>query len=234
MDIKMLFESAGVELSPEVVTKFDESLTALIESKVEETTTTLTEKFNVETETLKTELAEQYDQKVESEKATLIEQVDSYVSHAVEEALAIHEAALVQTDEYSRMTKVFNEVKTTFERYGFDISESTVVEEATANVEALNETVSSLLEKNSSLKAALREAEETIVFEHATAGLTEMKKEKVKKLAENIEWSTVAQLSEKLKVIVEEISTIKPEKDEKPKSPAPEPDSKMSMYISKL
>jgi hypothetical protein len=173
---------------------------AAIKSKLAEEVDRLEEKYNEE-------LAEE----VATTKAELVEKVDSYLNYVVENWMEENKLA-VQTGLRTEIAEGFmNNLKDLFTESYIEVPESKVdlVDELAESVEeletALNETTAKSIEMQGELEELKRDA---IVREHAS-GLAETQVEKLKKLAEDIDFDDAETFSQKVETIKESYFTKK-------------------------
>lgn len=187
-------------LSDEFKGKAETIFEAAIKSKLAEEVDRLEEKYNEE-------LAEE----VATTKAELVEKVDSYLNYVVENWMEENKLA-VQTGLRTEIAEGFmNNLKDLFTESYIEVPESKVdlVDELAESVEeletALNETTAKSIEMQGELEELKRDA---IVREHAS-GLAETQVEKLKKLAEDIDFDDAETFSQKVETIKESYFTKK-------------------------
>lgn len=187
-------------LSDEFKGKAETIFEAAIKSKLAEEVDRLEEKYNEE-------LAEE----VATTKAELVEKVDSYLNYVVENWMEENKLA-VQTGLRTEIAENFmSSLKDLFTESYIEVPESKVdlVDELAENVEeletALNETTAKSIEMQGELEELKRDA---IVREHAS-GLAETQVEKLKKLAEDIDFDDAETFSQKVETIKESYFTKK-------------------------
>ena len=136
--------------------------------------------------------------------------IDEAIDVAVDKFIAESEDRFVQTDEYARMKALFEAVKTVFEQNAFALNENAAAEEAAAvlkehreDYDALFERHMSLKDENAALALELETAKRAIIFEKATADMTDTQRERVGALVENVEFDTTDEFVTGLKLIVE-------------------------------
>jgi len=136
--------------------------------------------------------------------------IDEAIDVAVDKFIAESENRFIQADEYARMKTLFEAVKTVFEQNAFALNENAAAEEAAAvlkehreDYDALFERHMSLKDENAALAMELETAKCAIIFEKATADLTDTQRERVGTLVENVEFDTIDEFVTGLKLIVE-------------------------------
>ena len=192
--------SEEATLSDEFKGKAETIFEAAIKSKLAEEVDRLEEKYNEE-------LAEE----VATTKAELVEKVDSYLNYVVENWMEENKLA-VQSGLRTEIAEGFmNNLKDLFTESYIEVPESKVdlVDELAESVEeletALNETTAKSIEMQGELEELKRDA---IVREHAS-GLAETQVEKLKKLAEDIDFDDAETFSQKVETIKESYFTKK-------------------------
>lgn len=155
-------------------------------------------------------LNEQHAKALEDATVMANARIDEAIDVAVDKFIAESEERFVQADEYSRMKALFEAVKTVFEKNSFALNENAAAEEAAAvlkehreDYDALFERHMSLKDENAALALELETAKRAIIFEKATADLTDTQRERVGDLVENVEFDTTEEFVTGLKLIVE-------------------------------
>lgn len=144
----------------------------------------------------------------------MTEKVDAYSEYVVEQFLEENHGALVQTDEYNKMKRVFDTVKESFETAGFVLNESAPLqvnpdEELVSKLDEAKVSFNELFEQ---YQAAIAENEEmhfAIVFEHLTKDLASTQVEKVKALVENVSFDGVHEFKRAVELMIEQITDTK-------------------------
>ena len=201
---------------------FSDDLNALVESEA-----TLSDEFKQKAETIfeaaiKSKLMEEVDrleakyeeelaEEVASTKADLVEKVDNYLNYVVEQWMEDNKLAIESGLRTEIAEKFMNSLKDLFTESYIEVPESKVdlVDELSqANDEleqAHNEAIAKTLEMQEELETYKRDS---IVREHAS-GLAETQVEKLKKLAEDIDFDDEETFSQKVATIKESYFTKK-------------------------
>ena len=155
-------------------------------------------------------LNEQHAKALEDATVMANARIDEAIDVAVDKFIAESENRFIQADEYARMKTLFEAVKTVFEQNAFALNENAAAEEAAAvlkehreDYDALFERHMSLKDENAALAMELETAKCAIIFEKATADLTDTQRERVGTLVENAEFDTIDEFVTGLKLIVE-------------------------------
>lgn len=155
-------------------------------------------------------LNEQHAKVLEDANVMAAARIDEAIDVAVEKFITENESRFVQADEYARMKALFEAVKTVFEQNAFALNEQAAAEAAAAvlnehreDYDALFERHMSLKDENAALALELETAKRAIIFEKATADLTDTQRERVGALVENVEFDTTDEFVTGLKLIVE-------------------------------
>jgi hypothetical protein len=140
----------------------------------------------------------------------LVERIDDYLNYVVEEWMQENRLAVEQglrteiTENFiSNLRGLFAESYIEVPEEKLDLFESTVEE-----VENLDGELQSQVEKNIELAEEVEQLKCEIVFREIAEGLTDTESEKLRRLAEDLEFDTVEQFAEKLGVLRENIETI--------------------------
>ena len=196
-DIASLF--SGQELSEE----FKTSAATLFEAHLNERVRQIEEEVKAQYETL----LEQHTVAVTEE---LVERIDEYLNYVVEEWMQENRLAVEQglrteiTENFiANLRGLFAESYIEVPEEKLDLFESTVEE-----VESLDGELQSQVEKNIELSEEVEQLKCEIVFREIAEGLTDTDSEKLRRLAEDLEFDGVEQFAEKLAVLRENIETI--------------------------
>ena len=196
-DLAAMF--SGQELSEE----FKASAATLFEAHLNERVHQIEEEVKAKYE----ELLEQHTVAVTEE---LVERIDDYLNYVVEEWMQENRLAVEQglrteiTENFiSNLRGLFAESYIEVPEEKLDLFESTVEE-----VENLDGELQSQVEKNIELAEEVEQLKCEIVFREIAEGLTDTESEKLRRLAEDLEFDTVEQFAEKLGVLRENIETI--------------------------
>jgi hypothetical protein len=196
-DIAVLL--SGQELSEE----FKTSASTLFEAHLNERARQIEEEVQAKYE----DLLEQHTVAVTEE---LVERIDEYLNYVVEEWMQENRLAVEQglrteiTENFiGNLRSLFAESYIEVPEEKLDLFESTVEQ-----AEALDGELQSQVEKNIELSEEVEQLKCEIVFREIAEGLTDTDSEKLRRLAEDLEFDTVEQFAEKLGVLRENIETI--------------------------
>ena len=142
---------------------------------------------------------------VETIKADLTEKVDDYLSYVVEQWMAENQIA-IESGLRAELTEDFiGALKNVFTEHYIDVPADKVdlVEELAGKVEELESKLNEEIETGIQLKKSLIESKKTEIAHAVCEGLTATQAEKVKSLAESVEYSTEEEYKEKLETIRE-------------------------------
>ena len=160
------------------------------------------------------QLQEQYETLLEEHTAAvteeLIERIDDYLAYVVEEwmqenRLAVESGLRTEIAEefIGNLRNLFNESYITVPEDKTDLFDEALNENTTLNAE-----LSEQVNKNMALSEEVEQLQCEIVFREIAEGLTDTEVEKLRRLAEDVEFETVDQFAEKLGVLRENIETI--------------------------
>ena len=167
-------------------------------------------------EQLEEEILEAAEQSIEEIKADLEENIDSYLGYAINEWKEEHKVA-IQSGLRSEIVEDFiNGLRNLFAENYIDIPEEkvSVVEELTAKVDELQEELQTVLNRNIEMWKQIQEGEKKEILLSVCEGLTTTQIEKMKTLAEGVEFTADGEYREKLEVIKESYFSKKVEKDQ--------------------
>jgi hypothetical protein len=142
---------------------------------------------------------------VESIKADLTEKVDDYLSYVVEQWMEENQIA-IESGLRSEMTEEFIAgLRNLFAENYIDVPAEKVdlVEELASKVEELENKLNEEIEHGIQIKKSLIESRKTEIAREVCEGLTATQVEKIKSLAESVEFSTEDEYENKLETIRE-------------------------------
>ena len=186
-DIEALLE--GEELSEEFQEKAKTIFEAAIRSKIAE---------------VKSELQEQYEativEEVATVKAELTERLDAYLEYVADEWMSENQLA-VEAGLKTEMTESFlTGMKTLFEEHYVTIPEEkyNVLDSMVDKLDEMEGKLNEQINKNIALTKRLSESTSDVIFADVTEGLAVTQKDKLTKLAENVEFDSEDAYREKL------------------------------------
>ena len=206
----------------DVSVDFSEDLNALVESEA-----TLSDEFKGKAETIfeaaiKSKLSEEIDrletkyeeelaEEVASTKADLVEKVDNYLNYVVEQWMDDNKLA-IQTGLRTEIAENFmNSLKDLFTESYIEVPEAKVdlVDELAAQVDELEEANNDVIKKNIEMTEELEELKRNKVIAEASEGLAATQVEKLKKLAEDVDFDNEETFAQKVATIKESYFTKK-------------------------
>tara|TARA_Y100001937_G_scaffold117607_1_gene171063 strand:+ start:882 stop:1970 length:1089 start_codon:yes stop_codon:yes gene_type:complete len=206
----------------DVSVDFSEDLNALVESEA-----TLSDEFKGKAETIfeaaiKSKLSEEIDrletkyeeelaEEVASTKADLVEKVDNYLNYVVEQWMDDNKLA-IQTGLRTEIAENFmNSLKDLFTESYIEVPEAKVdlVDELAVQVEELEEANNDVIKKNIEMTEELEELKRNKVIAEASEGLAATQVEKLKKLAEDVDFESEETFAQKVATIKESYFTKK-------------------------
>ena len=229
-DLNALVESEAT-LSDEFKGKASTIFEAAIKSKLAEEIDRLEEKYNEE-------LAEE----VESTKADLVEKVDNYLNYVVEQWMDDNKLAVQSGLRTEIAEKFMTSLKDLFTESYIEVPESKVdlVDELASANEELEASVNEAVAKNISMQEELETYKRNAIIAEAAEGLAVTEAEKLKKLAEDVDFDDEATFAEKVATIKESYFTKKVsesadiEEDTSDDAPVVEVTDTMSQYLSAI
>lgn len=156
-------------------------------------------------EEIETKYAEMLDEAVTAIKDDLTAKVDDYLNYVVEQWMTDNEIA-IESGLRSEITEDFiTGLRNLFAENYINVPEDKVdlVDELAGKVEELEEKLNEEIQNNIEYKKALVEANKIEITRVVSEGLTETQVEKIKSLAESVEFSTEDEYKEKLETIRE-------------------------------
>ena len=176
-DVAALTE--GEDLSEEFKAKAATIFEASIKAKLVE-----------EIENLESEYETKVNEKVEETKSEIVEKVDAYLNYVVEEWMKENELAIEKGLRAEITEDFIGGLKSLFESHYINVPQEKydVIVAQTAEIEKLKEEVNSTIEKNVELNQAIGQHVRTDIINDVTSDLAETETEKLKGLAEGIEY----------------------------------------------
>ena len=151
------------------------------------------------------ELMDQFEAAIEEVKEDLAAKVDDYLNYMVEEWVKDNEIAIEKGLRAEIVEDFITGLKGLFEEHYIDIpaDKVDVVEELTSKVEELEEAYNEQIKSAIEMKKELNEHKKFEAIYAACEGLTQTQVEKMKSLAESIEFTTEDEFTEKMETLKE-------------------------------
>lgn len=191
-DVDALLE--GESLSEEFKMKATTIFEAAVKSRVD-----------VIAEQIESNLTEQFEEAVETVKEELSNKLDDYMNYVVEEWLKENQVA-IDTGLRAELAEEFiTGLRNLFVEHYISIPEDKVdvVEELANQVSGLEDALNEEIQRSISLTKALNEQKKIETIYTASEGLTQTQVEKLKGLAESIEFTTEDEFVAKIKTLKE-------------------------------
>jgi len=196
MDMKEHIEALfqGEELSEEFKSKAETIFEAAVKQKVEQEVARIQEAY-----------AETLDEQVQEITENLSANVDDYLNYVVEQWVNENEVA-IEAGLRTELTEDFiTGLRQLFAENYIDIPEDkvSVVEELGTKVEELEKKLNEEIDRNVKLNKSLNESKRFEILVDACDGLTTTQTEKLKSLAEGVEFTTANEFTTKVKTLRE-------------------------------
>ncbi|WVW76914.1 head scaffolding protein [Stenotrophomonas phage vB_SmaM_Bhz51] len=186
-NLKALGEKLG--LDEEAVTALAEAFDAACseaEAKAGEThaaeIAALNEAHEAEIKELKAE-ANAYGERIYE---NTLEETKQITQAAVDEFIAENKEQFVTTEKYARLQESFEGLKTALEEVGFTLNENRQVEELQSQLAEANRAYEDTLSELNESRKAIEGLERAALFESHTKDLSDLQREKLKTLMENV------------------------------------------------
>lgn len=185
---------AGEDLSEEFVSKATTIFEAAVLTRVEQIA-----------EEVEAELVEQFEEALEEIKEDFATKIDDYLNYMVEEWMKDNELAIDSGLRSEIVEDFIRGMRDLFAEHYIDIPEEKVdvVEELAAKVEELEEKLNEEVNKSKEYKKELKEHKKIQAIQTACEGLTQTQAEKLKALAENVNFTSDDEFAEKLEQLKE-------------------------------
>ena len=183
-------ENLSEEFKERAATIFEAAVLSRVEPIVEEIENQLMEEFEIAVETIKEEMAAK---------------VDDYLNYMVEEWMKDNQLA-IESGLRAEITENFiSALRNVFVEHYIDVPEEqvNVVEELAAQLEETEAALNEQIARGIELSKELNEQKKIEAIYTACEGLTQTQVEKLKSLAENVEFTTEEEFVEKLDVLKE-------------------------------
>jgi hypothetical protein len=195
---------AGENLS----TEFKQKATSIFEAAVKAKVSALAEE-------LEAQYVTQFEEAYEEMKEDFATKVDEYLDYVVESWMEENKLAVESGLKTEIVEGFIGSLKQVFEEHYIDIPEEkfNVVEELATKVEALEKQVSEEMTKNISLKQKLSEQKKVEALHSVCEGLTITQTEKLKSIAESVEFVSSDDFESQMETIKESYfstNTVKP------------------------
>ena len=191
-DVNALLE--GENLSEE----FKNKATTIFEAAV-------TSRIEAIAESVEDQLTEQFEEAIEQVKEELAEKVDSYLNYMVEQWIEENQLAVDNGLKSEIVEDFIGGLHNLFKEHYIEIPEDKVdvVEELTSKVEELEAELNESINIAVSMKQELNEHQKIEAIYAACEGLTQTQVEKLKTLAENVDFTTGEEFNNKLETLKE-------------------------------
>ena len=198
-DLRALVESEAT-LSDEFKGKAETIFEAAIKSKLSEEIDRLEEKYN-----------EELSEEIESTKTELVEKVDSYLNYVVEQWMEDNKVAVESGLRTEIAEKFMTSLKDLFTESYIEVPESKVdlVDELAAEVEELEEAHNTAVAQTLAMQEELEVLKRDAIIREAAEGLAATQVEKLKKLAEDVDFEDAETFAQKVETIKESYFTKK-------------------------
>ena len=187
-------------LSEEFKNKAETIFEAAINSKLSEEIDRLEEKYN-----------EELSEEIESTKTELVEKVDSYLNYVVEQWMEDNKVAVESGLRTEIAEKFMTSLKDLFTESYIEVPESKVdlVDELAAEVEELEEAHNTAVAQTLAMQEELEVLKRDAIIREAAEGLAATQVEKLKKLAEDVDFEDAETFAQKVETIKESYFTKK-------------------------
>ena len=191
-DIDALLQ--GEDLSEEFVSKATTIFEAAVNSRVTEIA-----------EELQVELQEQFSDAIDHLKEEFTTKIDDYLNYMVEEWMKENELAIESGLRTEIVEDFIGGMRNLFAEHYIDIPEEKVdvVGELAAKVEELEEKLNEEIHRSIQFKKEINEHKKLEAVQTVCEGLTQTQVEKMKTLAESVEFTTEEEFAEKLETLKE-------------------------------
>jgi len=165
----------------------------------------VTSRIEAITEAVEEQLTEQFEEAIEQVKEELAEKVDAYLNYMVEQWIEENQIAVDNGLKSEIVEDFIGGLHNLFKEHYINIPEEqvNVVEELMTKVESLESELNESINDSVALKQALNEHQKIEAIYAACEGLTQTQVEKLKSLAEGVEFTTEEDYVGKLETLKE-------------------------------
>ena len=200
-------EIVAEDLSADIDAIFgDENISEEFKSKVSTIfEARVTDRINTIKEEIEAEYSSMLEEAVESIRTDLTEKVNDYLDYIVEEWMKQNEVAIEKGLRTEMVEDFIGGLRNLFAEHYIDVPAEKVdlVDELATKVESLEDKLNEEIQRGIEYKKQLTEAKKIDVVRTVCEGLTSTQVEKIKSLAESVEFSTEEEYQEKLETIRE-------------------------------
>ena len=185
VDALLSGENLSEEFKEKATTIFEAAVIARTQAVMEDIEQALFEEFEVAIEEIKEDLATK---------------LDDYINYMAEEWIKENQLAVEKGLRAEIVESFINGMKDLFEAHYIDIPEEKVdvVEELTTKVQELESSLNEQIQSAVDMKKELNESKKTEAIHAVCEGLTQTQVEKMKSLAEGVEFTTDEEFADKL------------------------------------
>ena len=178
--------------------EFKSKVSTIFEARV-------TDRINTIKEEIEAEYSSMLEEAVESIRTDLTEKVNDYLDYIVEEWMNQNEVAIEKGLRTEMVEDFIGGLRNLFAEHYIDVPAEKVdlVDELATKVESLEDKLNEEIQRGIEYKKQLTEAKKIEVIHTVCEGLTSTQVEKIKSLAESVEFSTEDEYQEKLETIRE-------------------------------
>ena len=157
-------------------------------------------KVNAEIDRLEEKYNEELSEEIESTKKDLVEKVDSYLNYVVEGWMEENKLAIQNGLRTEIAEDFMSKLKDLFQESYIEVPEGKVdlVDELAANVEELEDGLNKATESNIKMNEELETYKREAIIREASKGLAETEVEKLKGLAENVDFENEETFAQKV------------------------------------
>jgi len=197
-----------LDLSEDITAMFADDSTISEEFKSKVATifeARVTDRVNQIAEKIEADYAKQLEEAVESIQQDLTEKIDDYLNYVVEQWMDENELAIESGLRADITEEFIAGLRNLFAEHYIDVPAEKVdlVDELAGKVEELESKLNEEIERGVDLNKQLIESRKVEITRSVCEGLTETQVEKIKSLAESVEFSTEEEYKEKLETIRE-------------------------------
>jgi hypothetical protein len=200
-------EIVAEDMSADIEAIFgDENISEEFKSKVSTIfEARVTDRINTIKEEIEAEYSSMLEEAVESIRTDLTEKVNDYLDYIVEEWMKQNEVAIEKGLRTEMVEDFIGGLRNLFAEHYIDVPAEKVdlVDELATKVEGLEDKLNEEIQRGIEYKKQLTEAKKIDVVRTVCEGLTSTQVEKIKSLAESVEFSTEEEYQEKLETIRE-------------------------------
>lgn len=167
----------------------------------------LNTKIEKELDEKKKALKEESEKKLDLFKTEIIEKLDDYINLSMDEFIEEHKTNISDGLKVELAEKTLSAIKNIFKESAVEIpeGEKDIIKELESKIQDLTDKLNESVNKQIENEKQIFEFEKAIKFEQLSKDMTEVQKEKLISLSENIDYENINDFEDKIKILKESV-----------------------------